>query len=129
MLPAEVMAVQLAQAILFVDDIDAMSDFYVERFDLRVIHQEPGYIRLDSGGSVLALHTLRRPDGAPPPAAPPTPRTGGAIKLCFRVEDLEHERARLAAAGVVMREIHRYSDVAFCDGVDPEGNVFQLTTR
>jgi hypothetical protein len=70
--------VQLDQAILFVDDVEGMRDFYVERFDLRVIHQE---------------------------------------------------RARLVAAGVVMRDIHRYSDVAFCDGVDPEGNVFQLTTR
>ena len=116
---------QLAQAILFVDDVEGMRDFYVDRFELRVIHQEPGFIRLESGGAVLALHAIRRPDGAPPPA----PRTGGAIKLCFRVDDIEQERARLVAAGVLMREIHRYSDVAFCDGVDPEGNVFQLTTR
>ena len=120
---------QLAQAILFVDDVEGMRDFYVARFDLRVIHQEPGFIRLDTGGAVLALHAIRRPDGASPLSAPPAPRTGSAIKLCFRVADVDEERARLAAAGVVMREIHRYSDVAFCDGLDPEGNVFQLTTR
>ena len=119
---------QLVQAILYVDDVEGMRDFYVGLLDLRVIHQEPGWIRLDTGGSVLALHALRRPDGASPPAGPRPPRADTPIKLCFHVEDLDHQHARLVAAGVVMREIHHYSDVAFCDGVDPEGNVFQLTT-
>ena len=119
---------QLAQAILFVDDVEGMRDFYVDLFELRVILEEPGWIRLASGGAVLALHALRRPDGASRPASPPAPRTDTAIKLCFRVEDVDRERARLVAAGVAMREIHRYSEVTFCDGVDPEGNVFQLTT-
>jgi catechol 2,3-dioxygenase-like lactoylglutathione lyase family enzyme len=120
--------VQLVQAILYVDDVERMRDFYVDLFDLRVILQEPGWIRLDSGGSVLALHALRRPDGAPPPASPPAPRTDSPIKLCFRVDDVDDARARLVAAGVAMRDIHRYDAVTFCDGIDPEGNVFQLTT-
>jgi len=120
--------VQLVQAILYVDDVEGMRDFYVDLFDLRVILEEPGWIRLDTGGAVLALHAIRRPDGASPPAAPPAPRTDSPIKLCFRVDDVDQARARLAAAGVVMRETHRYDAVTYCDGIDPEGNVFQLTT-
>lgn len=41
----------------------------------------------------------------------------------------EEVTVRLVALGVAMRESHRYGDASFCDGVDPEGNVFQLTTR
>ena len=119
---------QLVQAIIYVDDVERMRDFYVDLFDLRVIHHEPGWIRLDSGGSILALHAIRRPEGASRPATPPAPRADTPIKLCFHVDNLDDARARLVAAGVVMREIHRYDAVDFCDGIDPEGNVFQLTT-
>jgi hypothetical protein len=56
-------------------------------------------------------------------------REGTPIKLAFHADDPEAERARLVARGVTMRDVHRFGDVVFCDGIDPEGNVFQITSR
>jgi hypothetical protein len=50
-------------------------------------------------------------------------REDGAIKLVFRVDDLEAARAHLTAHGAVLSE--RCSWGAY-DGLDPEGNVFQI---
>lgn len=117
---------QLAQALLFVDDAARMQAFY-EGLGLRVLDgaAADGFVRLadPAGGAILALHHTR----AVGPGGPP--RTDTAIKLCFHVADVDAERAALVARGVAMRDVHRYDGIAFCDGIDPEGNIFQLTTR
>jgi predicted enzyme related to lactoylglutathione lyase len=120
---------RLAQAVLFVADTARMMDFYTEAFGLTLLDGDPadGFVRLDAGGVALALHALRNEprsaSGAPPP------REDSHIKLAFHVDDIEAVRDQVAAKGAVMRDIHRFGDVAFCDGIDPEGNVFQITTR
>ncbi|HUS27258.1 MAG TPA: VOC family protein [Kofleriaceae bacterium] len=117
---------QLAQAILFVNDAVRMQAFY-EQLGLKVVDGDAktGFVRLadSTGGAVLAIHHT--------PAAGPggAPRIDTWTKLCFRVEDVAAERAQLVARGVTAREIHTFGSVSFCDFVDPEGNVFQLTTR
>jgi predicted enzyme related to lactoylglutathione lyase len=50
-------------------------------------------------------------------------------KLCFHVDDVAAARADLVARGVIAREIHTYGTITYCDFIDPEGNIFQLTTR
>jgi catechol 2,3-dioxygenase-like lactoylglutathione lyase family enzyme len=114
----------LSQAILFVDDVAGAVLFYRDLLGLRVLSEEPGWVRLGGGGAVLALHALHRSAASGPTA----PRVSLPHKLCFHADDVDGERARLVAAGVAMREVHRYDEVTFCDGVDPEGNVFQITT-
>lgn len=121
-------AVQLAQAILFVDDVALMRDFYRDVLGLTVLDDEPGWVRLDAGSSVVALHSIRRA-ATNPLAGPPAERTDGHVKLCFHADDVDAARADLVARGVVMRAIHRHGGASFCDGIDPEGNVFQVTTR
>jgi predicted enzyme related to lactoylglutathione lyase len=119
---------RLAQAVLFVADTARMMDFYTEAFGLTLLDGDPadGFVRLDAGGVALALHALRNEPRAE--LAPP-PREDSYIKLAFHVDDIEAVRDQVAAKGAVMRDIHRFGDVAFCDGIDPEGNVFQITTR
>src|SRR4029079_5228468 len=118
-------AMHLTQAILFVDDVAGAVLFYRDILGLRVLSEEPGWVRLDGGGAVLALHAIHHRDATSAPAAP---RVGSPHKLCFHSDDVDLERARLVAAGVAMRDVHRYPEVTFCDGVDPEGNVFQITS-
>lgn len=113
----------LAQVILFSSNVARLREFYRDQLGLAVIEDEPGWVRMHAGGTVLALHAI------PFTVDVTHERTDAAIKLCFHSDDLEAERARLVAAGVVMREIHHYGKIAYCDGIDPEGNVFQLTTR
>jgi catechol 2,3-dioxygenase-like lactoylglutathione lyase family enzyme len=116
----------MAQTIVFVEDVARMQAFYQGTLGLPVITAEPGWVRLDAGGVVLALHAIKAGPGLP---EPPPERVDSCVKLCFHVDDLDAARAALVAAGVRMREPHRYGGVAFCDGIDPEGNVFQITTR
>lgn len=117
---------QMAQAILFVDDVVRMQAFYQGVLGLPVITAEPDWVRLDAGGLVLGLHAIKPPRTRPEPAPE---RVEAVIKLCFRVDDVDRAREALVAAGVKMRAIYRGTDLAFCDGIDPEGNVFQVTTR
>ena len=116
----------MAQAIVFVEDPSRMLTFYRDLLGLPVITAEPGWIRLDAGGVVLALHAIK---AGPTLPEPPPERLDSYIKLCFHVDDIDGTRAALVAAGIGMREIHRHGGAAFCDGLDPEGNIFQITTR
>lgn len=117
---------RLAQTIVFVEDVARMQAFYQGTLGLPVITAEPGWVRLDAGGVVLALHAIK---AGPQQVEPPPERLDSYVKLCFHVDGIDEARGALVAAGVRMRDVHRFGDVAFCDGIDPEGNVFQITTR
>jgi len=118
----------LAQVILFCTDVVRLRDFYVGAFGLAVVEESDGWCRLDAGGCVLALHAIP-PEVAGPIADPPIARQDSYFKICFHVDAVDAARATLVARGTPMRDVHRWSGIAFCDGIDPEGNVFQVTTR
>jgi catechol-2,3-dioxygenase len=120
---------ELRQAMIFAKDLGAMTTFYRDGLGLHVLPgtQRDGWVELDAGGSRVALHAI--------PAAiakdiaiatPPAPRSGTAIKLVFATDDLAAARAHLIAHGAVMDEPRSWGA---CDGIDPEGNVFQIVTR
>ena len=117
---------RMAQTIIFVDDVPRMQAFYHGTLGLPVITAEPGWVRLDAGQVVLALHAI--PPGPKLPEPAPE-RLDANLKLCFHVDDVDGMRGVLIAAGVRMRDVHHHGGMAFCDGIDPEGNVFQITTR
>jgi catechol-2,3-dioxygenase len=119
---------RVAQTILFVEDVPRMQAFYQGALGLDVLSEEPGWVRLDAGGVVFALHAMR-PGPKSQRTEPPIERADACIKVCFHVEDVEAARAALVAAGTRMRQVNRHGDMSFCDGIDPEGNVFQITTR
>ncbi|HEY2512029.1 MAG TPA: VOC family protein [Polyangiaceae bacterium] len=123
---------KLAQAILFAKDVSRLRAFYEGVLGLTVIEATPAgdWVRLDAGGANLALHAI--PKGVAKKIAitdPPRAREQNPIKLAFHADDPEAERARLVAQGVTMREVRRFAAVVYCDGLDPEGNVFQVTNR
>ena len=118
---------RLGQAILFVHDAPRMESFYAQTFGLHVVDGDAatGFVRLADpvGGATLAIHATAA-------VGPPTgPRRDACVKLCFQVDDIDSGRAALAAAGASPGEIRRFDSIAFCDGVDPEGNIIQITTR
>lgn len=117
---------QLSQLILFVHNTRRMQTFY-EQLGLAIVDGSAadGFVRLcdPNGGAVLALHYTKV-------IGPPTgTREGTALKACFQVDDVDASRATLIADGVTMQDIHRFEGIAFCNGIDPEGNIFQITTR
>jgi catechol 2,3-dioxygenase-like lactoylglutathione lyase family enzyme len=105
---------KLARAIVFVKDVDRMTAFYRDALGLAEVRREPGWVELDG----VALHAI--PPGLEVSFAP---REDTPIKLAFACDDVAAARARLTAAGATMREVRPWGS---CDGVDPEGNVFQI---
>ena len=113
----------LARAIVFVKDVPRMTAFYRDGLGLAVMKEEPGWVELDG----VALHAIPAEiaDGIAI-EDPPRAREDTAIKLVFAADDLERARARAIAAGARVGEIRSWGA---CDGVDPEGNVFQIAAR
>lgn len=84
----------------------------------------PGWVELGEGGARFALHAIPEAIASTIAIAdPPEAREDTPIKLVFRVPDLAGERERLIARGVPMGESRPWGS---CDGIDPEGNVFQI---
>jgi catechol 2,3-dioxygenase-like lactoylglutathione lyase family enzyme len=111
---------RLARAIVFVKDVARMTAFYRNGLGLAVHLNEGDWVELDG----VALHMI--PDAIAAGIViddPPSPREGTPIKLVFAAPDLAAARAHLIAAGAQMGEIKPWGA---CDGVDPEGNVFQI---
>ena len=50
-------------------------------------------------------------------------------KIVFYAQDVDAARAAVVARGAVMGAVRKFGTIALCDGQDPEGHVFQLSTR
>jgi catechol 2,3-dioxygenase-like lactoylglutathione lyase family enzyme len=118
----------LDQVIVFVKDLPRMQRFYCEGLQLEIVDVSDGWVRFAAnGGASLALHAIPASIAAQIEVTdPPRERSDTPIKITFRVADVDAARARVAERGAHMREARRSTDTATCDGVDPEGNVFQL---
>ena len=51
------------------------------------------------------------------------------IEIAFRSDDVDADRGKLVARGASMGPVRHLGTLALCDGIDPEGNVFQLSSR
>ncbi|HEX6738477.1 MAG TPA: VOC family protein [Vicinamibacteria bacterium] len=121
--------VELARVIVFVKDLPRMASFYTEDLGLPVVQDRApeGWVELAAGGIAVALHAIPAQIAAGIVVTdPPRPREETPLKLVFRVADVAAARARLLGRGVIMRELRPWGA---CDGVDPEGNVFQIAQR
>jgi len=116
----------ISRLILFVKDIDVVKDFYHSTLGLPILNEEsPEFITLDGGGCQLSLHKI------PPQYADDDiePREDSYTKLVFQSDNVEQDREELLKLGIRMKEIHRWNGIVFCDGADPEGNIFQISSR
>ena len=111
---------------IFAKDMARMTAFYGDGLGLRLIPETRAddWVEFEAGGCLVALHAI--------PIAiskdivitrPPEPRDETPMKLVFETPDLEATRSHLLSHGAVMRELRRSG---VCDGLDPEGNVFQI---
>ena len=117
---------QLRRIIIFAKDLEVMRQFYCEKLGLVPIpgSEQPGWIEFEAGGTRVALHAI------PPAIAegiflanPVEPREENPVKLVFTVEDVHAERSRLVARDVIMFPTKPWG---VCDGLDAEGNIFQI---
>jgi predicted enzyme related to lactoylglutathione lyase len=119
---------QLSRIILYVQDVERLSEFYRQAFGFPLgQHIEGEWAVLHAGGCEIGL--LKASGGY---RAPPGGWSGdnNNAKIVFAIDEpIEAARERLAGLGVPMREIKSYPGLTgpLCDGTDPEGNVFQLS--
>ena len=74
----------------------------------------------------FALHSIPDEQARGGESSPLQARENRPVKLIFTVEDVEAERARLEAIGIAMMRRPWQESGESCDGVDPEGNIFQI---
>jgi predicted enzyme related to lactoylglutathione lyase len=120
---------ELARAIIFVKDMNRMAAFYGGTLGLTQLRDRStdGWAEFAAGATTLALHAIPAElAGTIAIAEPPRRREDTPIKLVFLVTDVTAERGRLVERGVVMLELLPWGA---CDGIDPEGNVFQICSR
>ncbi len=119
--------VKLRCAIVFAKDLPRLVAFYRDAFGLRVTTDSPMWVELDAGGAALGVHAIPKPIADQiVVTSPPKRREDTPIKLVFEVPDLDAAVAELAGRGAVMDAPNAWGS---CDGLDPEGNVFQIARR
>ncbi|WP_175656716.1 VOC family protein [Burkholderia ambifaria] len=123
------MPLPMTRIILYVRDVALLKAFYQRYFALPVVEEiDSEWVVLDAGAVELALHlagpTFRRA------AAPTSAKADSStVKLVFRIAaDIDTHRDRLARDDVTVRDLKRYDGYPYrmYDGIDPEGNVFQV---
>jgi len=120
---------QLRSAILYVRDLERMKRFYSEMLRANPTNRDwtDAWATFETGVARFSLHAIPREIAKSIEIeSPPTPREQHAVKLSFEVKDVESERARLESLGVQMLRRPWQKPGEACDGVDPEGNVFQI---
>ena len=110
----------ISRIIIFTPDVKRLSDFYRECFGLIVIGDaDDGWTELDAGGCKLALHK----------ASELGTGRDGWTKIVFGSENVEAEKVRLEGLGISMSEVVTFGEIQLCDGRDPDGNYFQISSR
>ena len=107
-----------------------MKEFYRQMLGTPPVNAEwtDQWALFDAGGTRFALHAI--------PAeyaqnieisSPPKARETNPVKLIFAVDNVPKERDRLEALGITVLQRPWQNVAEECEGVDPEGNVFQIS--
>jgi len=113
-------------AVVFARDFQRLARFYAGIAGLEPVDSDDAHAVLASADVELVLHAL---SGETAPAGPPIDREDTYIKLFFPVASLAAARERAPGLGGRLRPAGtewQARGFRACDGVDPEGNVFQL---
>jgi catechol 2,3-dioxygenase-like lactoylglutathione lyase family enzyme len=120
----------LGRIIIFGHLIEKLKSFYVNHFGFSVVEEtKDRWIVLNAGQVEMAIHKVG--PGYEPEDGKEF-RVESNTKLVFYITDnLEGFRQRLADNGVVIGDVKSFEGInsLFCDGEDPEGNVFQIEQR
>jgi len=130
------MELELARSILFAKHMPTMVEFYRDLLGLaevKTADTDDEWRVFRAGSMELALHAIPAPFAEGIEISdPPEPRSSAITKLVFRVADVAQARALLHKKGVL--EVHQEflnaeGPLVRCDFLDPEGNVFQISSE
>ena len=120
-MPAQETQLKISCLLLPVRDLEMMSAFYADVLGFtRIESSDSENVSFDLGTIRLCLHHA---------AAPMRDDTSVGLILLFTVSDVATMRDQLAEQGVHMGKIKSFGAHTECDGRDPEGNLFRLTSQ
>lgn len=111
------MKLEMCRVVLFTANLDRMSDFYGNVLGLELVSSEPGWREFRAGGCNIALHAGKSTVGTRPP------------KIAFFASDVAAARSLLSKRGAAMGKVASSASFDICDGRDPDGNRFQISSR
>lgn len=113
------------RVILFVNDVPGCASFYRDVIGLEVVEPaDAHWASFNAGGCLISLHHHHIEDRSS--------RAGEkTVQIVFKASDVAAARQQLIAKGASMGELVVLDDIGltFCDGQDPEGNLFQISSR
>ncbi len=117
------MQLEIKRVILFVRDVPTLGAFYRDVLgltELESLDDPKEWLEFSAGACTIALHhggIESRGRSRPP-------------KIVFYSDDVAKARASLIAKGAKLGPIQTVENLfQFCDGRDPEGNHFQVSSR
>ena len=116
----DALLVEISRFIIFTPDVKRLAGFYASTFGLDIVGEaDEGWTELNAGATNIAFHkTTEQGTGR-----------DGWTKLVFGSKSVASERARLEKLGVKMSDVVEFGEIQLCDGRDPDGNYFQISSR
>jgi predicted enzyme related to lactoylglutathione lyase len=116
--------------VVYAGDLEQLGKFYESALGLTVTETDRRYVVLQGHGYELSVVAMPSDLAAAIQLqSPPTPLEETPIKVSFLVPAIEQCRRVIAAAGGYLKPVEamwEWRGQLHLDGVDPEGNVFQL---
>ena len=115
---------KLSRIIVFGKDIALLKNFYQRFFSMSLVEEIPSeWVVLAAGEVELAFHRIGEAYSKDFNSS-----VESNVKLVFESKEIEAKRTEILREGFQINEITDFGlglDL-YCDGFDPEGNVFQL---
>jgi len=107
----------LYRIILYAKDVILLTEYYQTVMGLKHVFMsdDKNWSEFETGGCRLALH-----NGGKEYNKTRMP------KIVFYTGNVIKERDKLIDNGADMGKIWEFEDIKFCNGTDPEGNIFQI---
>jgi catechol 2,3-dioxygenase-like lactoylglutathione lyase family enzyme len=111
------MKLEMRRVIIFTADMAAMTRFYRDVMGLRQMTDDEDWKEFNAGACNIALHHGKPSLGKRSP------------KISFHVADVAAARGALMRRGAAVGKVISAKAFDFCDGKDPDGNPFQVSSR
>lgn len=117
-----------AGAVIYARHLEPLTAFYRELLGARQLHADAEYAVLQSADIQIVVHAIpAHIADSVQISTPPEIREQTAIKLFFTVPDITAANEVISRhGGIVQTQSWRGTGFVAFNGVDPEGNVFQL---
>ncbi|MBP6186910.1 MAG: hypothetical protein KA421_04045 [Rhodoluna sp.] len=118
----------MTTVVLWAEEFQGAAKFYAALLSAEISDQSADFVRISSDQNQILLHSVPE-DYREGVSVPPVIREEAALKPVYQVQSIAAAREAVAGmAGQVLsadRE-QSYAATRYCDGFDPDGNVFQL---